>query len=431
MGRMSAARPLVPLLFRFSLYGFLKNQRYFEPFLLLVFLEKGMSYFAVGCLIAFREVCINLLGVPTGAIADTCGRRMAMILSFCAYIVSFLVFGLSTSVPLLFAAMLLFAVGESFREGTHKAMIFTWLRINGRIEERTRVYGFTRSWSQFGSAISVLLAAVFVILGDGYRFVFLLAIVPYALNVVNFLAYPKELDGDIEERVSIRKVAEHLRDAVRDAIRKASLRRLMLESMGFEGVFKATKDYLQPVLKTAAIGATAVLAIGDEWSDTQRGAVLIGAIYAILYLLSAYGSRQAHRLADAAGGEEAAAWLLWVALAGLYAAILLGGWFSAAAVLIPAFVLLHVLQAVWRPVIISRFDSHTEEQQGATVLSIESQAQSLATMAVAPVLGLAIDAATKHGLGGPFWPAGLIGLGVALVAIAAGRAVQARAAASS
>ena len=30
------------MLFRFSLYGFLKNQRYFEPFLVLVFLEKGL-----------------------------------------------------------------------------------------------------------------------------------------------------------------------------------------------------------------------------------------------------------------------------------------------------------------------------------------------------------------------------------------------------
>ena len=30
------------MLFRFSLYGFLKNQRYFEPFLVLVLLDKGV-----------------------------------------------------------------------------------------------------------------------------------------------------------------------------------------------------------------------------------------------------------------------------------------------------------------------------------------------------------------------------------------------------
>ena len=32
------------MLFRFCLYGFLKNQQYYEPFLILVFREKGLSF---------------------------------------------------------------------------------------------------------------------------------------------------------------------------------------------------------------------------------------------------------------------------------------------------------------------------------------------------------------------------------------------------
>ena len=77
------------MLFRFSLYGFLKNQRYFDPFLILVFREKGLSFFQIGILIGFREVCTNLFEIPSGALADLYGRRRAMIFSFCAYIVSF------------------------------------------------------------------------------------------------------------------------------------------------------------------------------------------------------------------------------------------------------------------------------------------------------------------------------------------------------
>ena len=78
------------MLFRFSLYGFLKNQRYYEPFLILAFREKGLSFFQIGLLIGFREICINLFEVPSGALADLYGRRRAMILSFSAYILSFL-----------------------------------------------------------------------------------------------------------------------------------------------------------------------------------------------------------------------------------------------------------------------------------------------------------------------------------------------------
>ena len=67
------------MLFRFSLYGFLKNQRYFEPFLVLALLEKGMSFFAIGGLIAFRELATNLFEIPSGSIADLLGRRRAML----------------------------------------------------------------------------------------------------------------------------------------------------------------------------------------------------------------------------------------------------------------------------------------------------------------------------------------------------------------
>ena len=87
------------MLLRFCLYGFLKNQRYFEAFLVLAFLEKGLTFFAIGLLIGFREVCINLFEIPSGAVADLHGRRRAMIFSFSAYLVAFAVFTAATALP--------------------------------------------------------------------------------------------------------------------------------------------------------------------------------------------------------------------------------------------------------------------------------------------------------------------------------------------
>jgi MFS family permease len=77
------------MLFRFSLYGFLKNQQYYEPFIILAFLEKGLSFSLIGILIGFRELAKILLEIPSGAAADLYGRRRSMIISFSAYIVSF------------------------------------------------------------------------------------------------------------------------------------------------------------------------------------------------------------------------------------------------------------------------------------------------------------------------------------------------------
>ena len=80
---------------RFSLYGFLKNQQYYDPFIVLAFRQMGLSFFMIGLLIGFRAAATNMLEIPSGAVADLWGRRRAMILSFCAYIVSFAIFGLT------------------------------------------------------------------------------------------------------------------------------------------------------------------------------------------------------------------------------------------------------------------------------------------------------------------------------------------------
>jgi len=66
------------MLFKFSAYGFLKNLRFFEPFLYLFFLENGLSYFQIGILISVREIFVNLFEIPSGAVADLTGRRFLL-----------------------------------------------------------------------------------------------------------------------------------------------------------------------------------------------------------------------------------------------------------------------------------------------------------------------------------------------------------------
>ena len=403
------------MIFRFSLYGFLRNQRYFEPFLILAFLQVGLSFFEIGLLIAFRELCVNVLEIPSGAIADLYGRRRSLILSFGAYVVGFLTFGFTDQFAFFFAAMFFLAVGDAFRTGTHKAMIFTWLRLQGRSDERTRVYGYTRSWSKIGAAVSALIAAAFVLATDSYTLVFFLAAVPYIGNIINFLGYPAELEGEPELRAGPRQVLVHMRGSLRAAFGAGGLRRLVLESMGFEGVFHAVKDYLQPILVAASVGAASGIALSDDLSEVQQSALLIGPVYFVLHMLSSAASRNAHRVAAAAGSEDGAARWMWGTAAVLFAVILAAGLVDVPAVLILAFIGLSALQDLWRPVLIARFDEHSNEAQGATVLSIESQARRFATMILAPLMGLAVDAAQSGGSVGPYWPLGAVGLVAAIL----------------
>lgn len=405
------------MLARFSLYGFLKNQRYYEPFMILLFLERGFSFTQIGILVAFREICINLFEVPSGALADTYGRRRCMILSFTSYIISFALFGFVRIYASFFAAMFFFAIGEAFRTGTHKAMIFTWLRLQDRLDEKTRVYGFTRSWSQLGSAFSVIIAALFVIVTGSYTAVFYLSIAPYVLGIVNFMQYPRELEGKIQGKITLRGVFDNLWSTLKMSLRIRHLRRLIVESMAFEGVFNAAKDYLQPVIRGMALA----LPLFVYMEDTRRSAIIIGIVYFTLHLLSAWASRKSHRITQRAGGEEQGAVRIWKGALVLYlllTLILYLEWYYLAII---GFMLLYIMQNLWRPILISRFDAYTTETRGATVLSIESQAKSASTTLVAPILGITVDFVTTHGFGGGFWPVATAGALVALGILATNR----------
>ena len=397
------------MIFRFSLYGFLKNQRYFEPFLFLAFLEKGLDFTDIGLLIAVRELTTNLLEIPSGAVADVISRRFSMILSFGAYIVAFTTFGYASDMNLLYLGMLFFGVGEAFRSGTHKAMIFAWLRSQDREDERVKIYGYTRSWSKYGSAVSVALAAPIVLFTDSYEWIFLAAIVPYALNIVNFLGYPKDLD-ETDGVLSMTEVVRHAGRTVSDSIRRPRLRRLFFESMGFDGVFAATKDYLQPVLAALALTLVVSWVSFEDWSETQQAALLIGPVYIVLHLLSGAASRRSHQISDRAGSEDRAARWLWGISVLVFAGLTISGFTGLLVGAVVAFVALNVLHNLWRPVLISRFDTHGSAIQGASLLSVESQARRVATMVMAPILGYGVDAAIAADSVNPWWPVGALGL---------------------
>jgi len=405
---------------RFSLYGFLKNQRYFEPFLWLAFLDRNLSFFDIGLLVALREAVVVALEVPSGALADALGRRRAMILSFVAYVAAFPILAFASAPVALAAGMAAYGVGDAFRTGTHKAMIFAWLVSRGRQEERAEFYGYTRSWSKIGSAVSIVVGAALVVSLERYEPLFLLAIGPYLVGIVNFLGYPADLDGGGRERGA--SVGAVLRSGVRRCWVHRGLRRLLAESMGCEGLFHAIKDYLQPVLAVAA--ATLLVRLGPAagWTEMRRIALLVGPVYLLLYVGAAVASRQAHRVADRAGGVEQGARSLWIGLLAVSALLATSDLLEWVGITGLAFVVVHVLQNLWRPMLVSRVNRHAPEEESATVLSMESLTRRVATMVWAPALGAAVDWAAGSGAvsGTGVWVLGVAGAATAMLALLTG-----------
>lgn len=404
------------MLARFSLYGFLKNLRFFDAFLLLALRERGMDFLGIGGLIAVREIASNLSQIPSGALADAFGRRRCMIASMAFYVISYLALGLAAQTWLLVVAMVFYGTADAFRDGTHKALIYSWLRQQGREDERTKVYGYTRSWSKMGSALSALIAAALVFITGNFSTVFLLSAVPAFLNLINLATYPASLDAGITPGGGIRQAWRHMVEGFGDVISRTSVRRLVADSIALEGGYPVVKDYLQIVVQASAIALPVKLAMSGD----QRTAVFSGLAYALLHFLASKASRAAHRFEQASGGVEPAIQRILLLSAAAMGVLGLSLAFGIGWLAIVSFVVLGILQNVWRPIHIGRFDRDGNESRAATTLSIESQASSLVAAIWAPLIGLCIDRLSAHASPVPLqalWPVALVGIPLVLAVI--------------
>jgi len=375
--------------YRFCLYGFLKNQKFYEPFFLLFLLSKDITYLQVGILYSIREITRNLLEIPAGMIADSAGRRKSMLLSFTLYIVSFIVFYFSTGFAVLIVAIIIFGMADVFRTGTHKAMIFSYLEANHWSHLKVDYYGHTRSCSQFGSAISSLIAAAIVIITNNYSMIFAFAIIPYILNLVNLASYPSWLDGKQKKCDTIlfrQNFIATLRSLGR-ALRSKWTIRIFINSSLPSGYFNSIKDYLQPLI----LSLVASLPVLGSFTQEDKSSVLIGFIYFIIFILTSRASKGAGSFTRKAGSMFSGMNItfMMVALTGIFTGLLFHR--SILVISIILFILLYMLENLRRPLCVAGIAERVGDESLSTFLSTDSQMKSLFTMILSPLVGLLAD----------------------------------------
>ena len=369
---------------QFCLYGFLKNLRFFDAFLLLFFLENGLSYAQIGLLYAGRELATNILEVPSGFMADLYGRKQALLASFVLYIISFLVFYWSTQFGLLMLAMILFGLAEAFRSGTHKGMIMDYLQWQGWKADKIAYYGLTRSWSQRGSALSALLAGILVFFTENYRLIYLISVIPYVLNMLNVFLYPTEIDRAQKKKKTKQSWGTSLWH-FGQVLRKPSVLAIV-NSAALHGAFlKSIKDYIQPLMVQLAI----LLPILSEVEEESKNGLVIGGLYFGIYLLTAAASRRAGYVSQL-GWSNLAPKTLWLGLgSGLLSGIFvyLGWWVLA----IVVFVLVYLVENLRKPILTGFLVDEVPADLLTSVLSAQSFYKTIMTALLAIGLGFLSD----------------------------------------
>ncbi len=398
------AFPKDKMYFKFCLYGFLKNQRFFDPFIILFFREMGMSFLSIGTLFSLREIATNILEIPTGVIADSYGRRKSMISAFSAYLISFCLFYFFNHFYIYAFAMILFAAGEAFRSGTHKAMILEYLRIKGWEDWKVEYYGHTRSVSQFGSAISSLIAIAIVFSANSYRPVFLMSMIPYVFGLLLMFTYPKYLDGEILKLKGKwggnikRRFGATLVEFKGMFINREAMKAIFNSSV-FDGFFKSSKDYLQPILKAQALALPIFLYLAKK----QRIAVVVGIVYFFLYILTSLASRNAGRFVNKIKSLTLAINLTYIVGGVLLLISGISASFNLPSIAVLVFILFYITQNLRRPMNVGYISDNISHKTMASGLSVESQIKTILMAILAPVIGLLADR---------------FGVGVALIIVA-------------
>ncbi|BBE30325.1 hypothetical protein OSSY52_04660 [Tepiditoga spiralis] len=375
--------------YKFCMYGFFKNLRFFEPFLILFFLEKGLNYFQIGILYAIREISTNILEIPTGIVADSIGRRRTMISSFSSYIISFIFFYLSKSYWLFILGMVFFSFGEAFRTGTHKAMIFEYLKIKGWEDYKVDYYGHTRSSSQFGSAVSSLIAASIVFFSKNYSLIFLFSIIPYIMDLLLMMTYPKELDGELKT-FDEKKLKNNFKKVIKDFIlsfKDIKLLKAVLNSSIYTGYYKAVKDYLQPVLKSFALTLPLFLTFKNE----QRESLIIGVVYFVIFIFTAFAARFSGKFAKIFSSFSKP--LNITLIIGLSSGIVAGLFYDIdlRILSIVFYLLIYMLENLRKPLGVAYISSSLNKDILATILSASSQMSTIIVALSSIILGFCAD----------------------------------------
>ena len=386
------------MLVRFCLYSILKNLRFADPFIVLFLLDIDYSYSQIGFLLGFERLLTGLLEVPTGVLADRWGRRRVLAGSFLLYTAAFLLYARAVGLSgvertvWIYGGITVYALGEAFRTGSHKAIMLDWLDSRGESSQATRLIAVTRFCSKTSAGLAALLGGLVLYLTHQYRSLFLLSSVAAASGFLLMLSYPRHLEGE-QHRETGRGVARpSLRKRLALLAALPGILPLFLQSILFESQARMLlRYYLQPFLKEG-LEARGFVIVG-------AGALWVGLNESVRDGLGGVGAWFSPAFERHSGGTAPAlrrAYVFFLPLSMAVGLCYYQGWMLAG---LGMLVLVTMLQNARRPIFVSAFNRVMDKPQRATTLSIESQSRSLGVAVLLPLMGMIAD---QRGIGAVF-----------------------------
>ena len=375
------------LIWKFSFYGLLKNLRFFEPYLIVFLLGLNYSLFTIGILYSIREIITYIFEIPSGIIADNYGKKKELMICFIFYIISFVLFFFSFNIYIVSFAFVFYGLGDAFRSGTHKAMIYSYLEKKNWFQYKTYVYGRTRSFSLIGSSISAFASIIFIFNIPSLRWIFLICIIPYILDFLLIWSYPDYLNESIKTEFKWSELLKDSKKSIKQINENKKLKVILVSSSLYDAVFKSIKDYIQPILKVIIVGS---FIGGSKDIEDAKLKIYLGIIYGVFYIFSSFASKNVYRVTNRINSSKLME--LSFDLMGILCLVIFTGIrMNSMLFVIIVFFVIYILKDARRPVFVDVCGDNMEKSQRATVLSVDSQIRSFIVIIIAPLFGYIAD----------------------------------------
>jgi MFS family permease len=303
-----------------------------------------------------------LLEVPSGYLADVIGRKMTLVLAAVFFPLGLALYAFTGSFLTFVLAEACIAVANSMRSGSDSALMYDTLIVLRREADykifEGRSFLFTRIGTAAASVIGGLLAVRSLHL-------------PFYVNVASYaLMLPIALTLTEPPRKK-RESPNPFRDIVRISVRcfqHPRLRLLML--MG-------------ALVQSASV--VGVWAYFLYFRSLGISVGVVGVLFAVFQLASAFGSTRAHGLSLRIGEKRSLLLLL------LIAGVFIGLGALPAKLMIVLILPAPLLWGFGWPVFMDSFNRLTSSEVRATVLSVAAMASSVSFIILSPLFGKLVD----------------------------------------
>ena len=356
-------------------YKFISEFFLIVPVLIPYYILNHLNATQIFTIQAAFHVAVLLLEIPTGYLADVIGRKKTLVVAAVFFPLGLALYAFTGSFVTFVLAEFCVAVANSMRSGSDSALMYDTLILLDRESEYKKFEGRSFLFTRVGTAAASIIGG-FLALRSLH--------LPFYINVATYCLMLPVVLALTEPRRKKPQARNPFLDIVRISVqcfKHPRLRLLML---------------LGALLQSASV--IGVWSYFLYFRSLRISVGVVGVLFALSQVSSAFGSSRAHGLSQRLGEK----WSFLVLLA--VGAVFVGLGSVSAVPMIALIVPAALLWGYGWPVFMDAFNRLATSEIRATILSVASMCSSAAFVVLSPLFGRIVDATSLS--------AALVGLGL-------------------